>query len=332
MTGFERYHAALDGKPLDFSPRTPILMRLAAESIGKTYGEFVSDHRVLVEANLYCAEAFGMDQVSTISDPYRETAGFGGIVKIEASGPSCSPLMPEEIDLSILEEPDPETSPRMRDRLDAIRLYRERTGEHYSILGWVEGAAAEAADVHGVENFLADLMEEPEESGELMNRCLAVAIAFAQAQIRAGADTIGIGDAVASQVSPDRYEALILPHQKKLVAAIQGAGARARMHICGDITHLLPGLATLGLDAIDVDHMVDLAKVRTELGSTVLIGANLDPVADILKGNPSSIREKLQQCQRIAGERFAVNAGCEIPPGCPRENLAALCEPLAPAT
>ena len=40
-----------------------------------------ADHKVLVEANLRCVEDFGFDQVSVISDPYRETTGFGGEVE-----------------------------------------------------------------------------------------------------------------------------------------------------------------------------------------------------------------------------------------------------------
>ena len=68
----------LQREPCDTVPRTPILMQFAAEYIGSNYGAFASDYRVLVEANLRCAADFGMDQVSCISDPDRETQGFVG--------------------------------------------------------------------------------------------------------------------------------------------------------------------------------------------------------------------------------------------------------------
>jgi uroporphyrinogen decarboxylase len=63
--------------------------------------------------------------------------------------------------------------------------------------------------------------------------------------------------------------------------------------ICGNITHLLPGLSSLELDVIDVDHLVGLTNVRRAHGPQVAIGGNLDPVADILRGTPDSIRAKL---------------------------------------
>ena len=75
MTRFERYMNVIQGQAVDFVPRVPILMRYAAEYIGSNYAAFASDYRVLAEANLRCAEDFGFDQVSTISDPYRETLG-----------------------------------------------------------------------------------------------------------------------------------------------------------------------------------------------------------------------------------------------------------------
>ena len=333
LTSRQRYFAVLDGQPVDFLPRLPILMRFAAEFIGSNYGEFARDFRTLIRANLECARHFGVDQVSTISDPYRETQGFGAEIIYERDAvPHCRkhPLE-DSTDLARLPRPNPLEAVRMRDRIEAVRAYHAQTRGEYSILGWIEGPAAEAADLRKADNFFCDLLEEPDFASELMSLCVDVALAFAREQVKAGADTIGIGDAVASQVSPQIYEKLILPQEQRLVRGVKDLGAKVRMHICGNITHLLPGLATLGLDVIDVDHMVNLTNVRAALGGAVAIGANLDPVADILRGSPEKIRAKLERCHREAGNPFIVNAGCEIPSGTPEENLKALCEPLRPS-
>ncbi|HBH85277.1 MAG TPA: uroporphyrinogen decarboxylase, partial [Bacteroidales bacterium] len=73
MTPFERYVGMLEGKKVDFVPRTPIIMQFAAEFIGSDYACFASDHETLVKSNGECAKYFGIDQLSCISDPYRET-------------------------------------------------------------------------------------------------------------------------------------------------------------------------------------------------------------------------------------------------------------------
>jgi len=126
MNSFERYAATIAGKSTDFLPRVPILMQFAAEHIGSNYGAFASDYRVLAEANLRCRAEFGFDQVSCISDPYRETQGFGAEVEyLPDSVPRClvSPLEASK-DLSLLKTPDPLVAERMRDRVEAARALR----------------------------------------------------------------------------------------------------------------------------------------------------------------------------------------------------------------
>ena len=329
MNACQRYMAALDGLPVDHLPRTPILMQFAAEFIGSDYAAFASDHRVLVAANEACAREFGIDQLSCISDPYRETHGFGASIEYVKTGPphSTHPLHGTK-DLSVLAKPDPHGSERMLDRVRAVELYHQRHHGEFSILGWVEGPAAEAADLRDLTPFLIDLLDDAPFACELMELCTETAIDFARAQVAAGADTIGIGDAIASQVGPEVYEELIQPREKRLVEAIHTAGARAKLHICGNITHLLPGIAGLGVDVLDVDHMVDLAAVRAAVGPRVAITGNLDPVAVVRNGTPAAIRAAVRRAHAEAGDPFLVNAGCEIPSGTPTANLAALCEPV----
>lgn len=329
MTGKERIDAVLAGKSPDIVPRTPILMRYAAEYIGSNYGQFASDYRVLVEANLRAAADFGFDQVSAISDPYRETQGFGAEIVFVADGvPRCvrHPLE-DDPDLEKLAKPDPLRDVRMLDRVRAVAAFKEQAKD-YSILGWVEGPAAEAADLRNVENFLVDLLDDPDYACELMDVVLENAVNFARAQIEAGCDMVGIGDAIASQVGPALYGEYIQPREKRLVRAIQDMGAKAKVHICGDITPLLEGLAEVGPDVLDCDHMVDLAKARRAMPEGTVLTGNLDPVAEVLRGTPAGIREAVKRARSEAGPLWFVNAGCEIPSGTPAENLKALCEPL----
>ncbi len=304
-------------------------MQYAAEYIGSNYGEFASDYKILVEANRRCVEDFGFEQLSAISDPYRETQGFGGKITYVKDGvPRCTSPLDNTKELSVLSHPNPLISERMADRVKAIMEYKKLFGGKYSIMGWIEGPAAEAADLRGVTNFLMDTIEDTDFLCELMDMCVEVGIDFAGAQIKAGADTIGIGDAIASQLPPDFYLSLIQPREKLVVKAVHDAGAYARLHICGNITHLLPGIANLGADILDVDHMVDIMQVRKVVGDKVVISGNIDPVEGVLQGTPASIREYVSRAYESVGNPFMVNAGCEIPSKTPAENLKAFCEPI----
>ena len=331
MNGLQRYNAMLAGEPVDFVPRIPILMQFAADYIGATYGAFCSQHAVKTEANIRCAEDFGLDVVGVMSDPYSETQGFGGeIIFHDRATPECvRPPLADTTDLDTLPQPDPHTATRMANTLANIRDYVQRAAGQYTILGWVEGPIAEAGDLRGIQQILMDLYDDPAWVGELMDRCVDLAIEFARAQVEAGADTIGIGDALASQMSPAMYAEHVQPRQIRLAESIAATGARVRMHICGNITHLLPALSEVPIDILDVDHMVDLPTVRQAMPARVAIGCNIDPVSDVLNGTPDSIRRLVAERYQQVGNPYLINAGCEIPPGTPHDNLRALCEPLA---
>jgi len=330
MNSFERYERTIKRQSVDFLPRIPILMFFSAHYIGANYRQFVTDYRVLVKANEQCVKDFGYEQWSAISDPFRETSGFGAELYFpEDEVPRCvKPLLSDDPDFTRLKHPNPYEAERMRDRLLAVREMRNRAGQEYSVMGWVEGPAAEAADLRGVTDFLTDLLIQPDYAYELMKFCTQTAIDFALAQLREGADTIGIGDAIASQVSPQTYYELIFPHEYELMRSIKDAGGYVRLHICGNTHHLLKYWKELPCDIYDLDWFVPLEEAREILGSDAVLATNIDPVREVMNSNPQEIQGKLRDLYRKVGFPLMIGAGCEIPGGTPYENLRALCTPI----
>jgi MtaA/CmuA family methyltransferase len=210
----------------------------------------------------------------------------------------------------------------MSDRLEAVRLFREQVGGEVPVMGWVEGALAGAADLRGVTNLMTDLYDRPEWVEELLELCTEVEIAFARAQIEAGADIIGLGDAVASQIAPRLYARYALPYEQRIFAAVHEAGALARLHICGNTSKIVDQMARSGADIIDIDWMVDMEAAAQAFGDIAICG-NFDPVAVMLQGTPDDVYAATQNCMRLGGERAISAAGCEIPDGTPHENLRA---------
>lgn len=329
MNSYERYMAMIRGEPVDFVPRIPILMHFAADYVGASYGDFCRDWRVKVEANRRLVDDFGFEQLDVMSDPWVEASDFGGRIEyVDDTVPRFVHPLEHAKDLSLLNAPDPLSSPRMSNTVNTVRGYRDIAHKKNSITGWVEGPAAEAACLRGVANFLMDTIDDPPFCEELMDLCVDNAMRFARAQIEAGADTIGVGDSVVSQLGPDVYARLVLPRQQRLFAAIREAGAWVRLHICGDINHQLASLAEAGIDILDCDWQVDLLRARDILGTGVAISGNLDPVNAIMKSTPDRIHDGFRELYRAVGSPYLVNAGCEIPRGTAPENLRALCKPI----
>ena len=325
MNSSERVQARLNGLPVDRAPNFDILMTRAAHHIGQPLSRYYLEGRVLAEANLAALEDFQLDLVQTLSDPYREAADFGLEVEFphDSLPLSTNPLLADPARLAGLRPIAPENGRRMSDRIEAVRILHERCAGQAPVMGWVEGALAEAADLRGVGQIYTDLYERPEWVLELLEICTQQAIVFAQAQVRAGADMIGLGDAVCSQVSPKMYRQFALPYEQRIFAAVREMGVVPRLHICGNTSRILTDMVTSGAAIVDLDWMVDFGAAARQHGDKVALCGNFDPVAVMLQGSPAQVKEAARACLTAGGSRCFSMAGCEIPDATPDANLLA---------
>lgn len=318
------------GHPTDCLPLMPITMMFAADQIGAPYGRYVTDHEILVKAQLRTAEKFDLDHVSCISDPAREAADCGARIQYFDDQPPAPDeihsLLADKTALNKLKVPDPLGGGRMHDRVKAAEAFRRRVSGEKFIEGWIEGPCAEAADLRGINRLMMDFFDDPGFVRDLFDLVLEIGLAFAKAQLEAGVDFIGVGDAAASLVGPRLYESFVWPYEKQLVDGLHAMGTSVRLHICGDTRKILGGMARLGCELTDLDFPVSMEEARQEIGPRPLLGANLHPVRDVRDGTPESVTAALAECHRLAGPRFVVEAGCEIPRDTPEANLHAFRE------
>ena len=329
MNGYERVLATLERRQRDSLAYMPITMMFAADRIGVPYGRYAADYNVLVEGQLMTARQFDFDHVSCISDPAREAADCGAAVHYFDDQPptidESNALLHEKARLKTLSIPDPlKEGSRMNDRVQAVRLFAQKVKGERFIEGWVEGPCAEAADLRGINSLMMDFTDDPEFVRALFDFNVRMATAFAQAQIEAGCDIVGVGDAAASLVGPRIYRDFVFPYEKRLIENIHALGGRVRLHICGNISRSLKEVGQTGFDMIDLDSMVPVEKARLEMGDDKVLAGNLDPVKCLRNGTPQEITDAVAACHHAAGANFIVGAGCEVPRDTSPENLEAM--------
>jgi MtaA/CmuA family methyltransferase len=314
------------GQPVERVQFYPILMHFAARFNGNTYGEFASDHQVLVESNIRCLDYFDFDMVSLISDPYRETSAFGGVVDFVPEGvPQCrSKVIVTPADILNLKQPDVLQDPRTLDRITGAALYRKLLKGSVPVMGWVEGPLAEACDLAGVTEMLLMLMMDPESSHLLLDKCLQAGKAFAREQVAAGCDLIGVGDAICSQIDPDTYRTFVFDRHRQLVDYIHSLGVPVKFHICGNTTHLWPYLSKLGLDIFDLDFMTDMDEAYDQFGPGVVRCGNINPVEIQDLTEREVFERSINLIRKERGRKFMLSGGCEITVNTPAENLLAM--------
>ena len=307
-------------------PFHPILMMHASYVAGFTYEELMRDHRKLVAANLKCLELYDHDAVSVISDPFREASAFGATIHFDGdSAPSAVKIVRDRSDIDRLSLPDVYAHERTLDRIEGVKLFRKELGDQFPVIGWVEGPLAEAADLMDMSEVMMQMMLDPDSIHTLCDKTLAMGKAFAEAQIEAGADIIGVGDAICSQIPPEMYETFAFARHKELFEYIHSKGALVKLHICGNITHLLPHIARENVDILDVDWMVDMAEAHRVVGNDVVLSGNLDPVSVVMNGNHDQIVAAYESVRdSLPAENWILSGGCEIPMLTSQDNMLLL--------
>lgn len=324
MKPLDRTIGFIRGTAVDRVPFHPILMRFAACHAGVRYRDFCLSPAHKCIANIRCAEDFRSDWVNTMSDPWAEAEAFGTVLSYPDDDlPKVERHAIEEIsDIDRMTVLRPGDHRRMLARVEEIEIYRRDTAGVLFICGWVEGPLAAWCDIRDINMAMTDLYEYPVEVHKALDIITESAMAFITPQVSAGAHCIGIGDSVCSLISPELYDEFCFEREKNLVEHIHSLGALAKIHICGNISAILPRVIGTGADIIDIDHRTGpVTEVLGLLMPGQVFSGKSDPVSVVQDGDTESIRSSCRSFFDEAGERAILSAGCEVTPGTPAENL-----------
>ena len=326
MNSRERVLNLIAGRPVDRPPAMPITMMWAADLVGVKYHDYATRAEIQVAGQIAAAQQFCFDHVSVISDPCCEAADLGAAIYYPPDGPPAiieeQALLGDAAMLNSLQISDPHRAgSRMANRIEAVRRLRRQMGDTHLIEGWVEGPCAESADLRGINTLMTDYYDDADFVHALAAFTVDNALKFATAQIEAGADIIGVGDAAASLVGRELYDEFVFPHEQRLIAGIHAAGGKVRLHICGRTIQLADAIAKLGCEIVDLDTLVDLRAARAAIGEKQVLLGNIHTVNVVKNGKPEDVRRELAKCRADAGAAWIAGAGCEVPRHSPPENV-----------
>ena len=326
MSGADRTIAFIKGERVDRPPFHPIIMRWAAKYAGINYRDFCLDPFSKCRAMVKCANDFGIDWVTVLSDPWAEASAFG--IQVEYPEDSL-PVdkgghLPDAFTASKLHQYDPLENLRCHNRIKEIEEFRRQSGDDFFIVGWVEGPVAEYVDLRKASEASVDFLIEPEYVEKSMDIIVENALKFITLQINAGAHCIGIGDAFCSQIGPDLYNRFAFNRQKTMIDHIHNMGATAKLHICGNTESIIPSMISTGADIIDIDHLVpSMSDYVSLLSPFQVFSGKADPVTIIENGTDELIEKTVLDDLKQANGRCIISAGCEITPGTTVENMMA---------
>ena len=152
--------------------------------------------------------------------------------------------------------------------------YLDRQYPDIPVIGSITGPLSLGGSLVDPMGFLKELRKFPVESHRLLDYLTEQLISFAKALADNGVSAICIADPTATGeiLGPKIFEEFTVPYINRIVDAIHEMNVPVILHICGDVKmvkHLFPAFKA---DAISVDAMVSLRKIKEEFPGLITMG------------------------------------------------------------
>ncbi len=263
MNGKELFALMGKGEIPPVIPFIPTIFEHSAMVIGKTPSEIAQDEDLIVKSQLACYEMYRHDLISIGVDIYNvEYEAMGAKVHFPENEelPSTNETMISTVeDIDKLSVPDPEKDARMPMFLNAVQRVNEKVGNEVIVNGTIVGPFTLAAIMRGFENFVMDLVMEPEFAYKLMEFANKVSLAFAESFIKRGVGlSINESWIAPPLLSPAFYAENVVGYEKTLIQGIKKLGQKNVALISGgNTTDILDDMVTTGTSLLLADSECD---------------------------------------------------------------------------
>ena len=271
--------------------------------------------------------------------PY--TDGFGCVWKTTTDGIVGSvhehPLA-DWSDYKNYKFPDPETSTGLEpvdwnafeekcraDRAAGLMTYGDLRHGHTFL---------QLCDIRGYENLLFDMMDEEPLLDDLIARLNEFNLAQIRHFLKADVDMIRIPEDLGMQTGPmlsvDNFIHYIKPSYQRLIAPVKEAGKIVHMHSDGDIRLLADHIIDGGVDALNLQDLVNgIDWIAENLSGRVCIDLDIDRQSVTPFGTPAQIDALIrEEVEKIGCREGGLMMIYGLYPGVPLENVKALMDAM----
>jgi uroporphyrinogen decarboxylase len=166
--------------------------------------------------------------------------------------------------------------------------------------------------LRGLEQFLVDLVEQPELPFEIMRHVTDFYIGLLEqvmAAVGERADLIWTSDDIAHQhgrvVSERCWRQLIAPHHQRLNQRIHELGAHVMYHSCGAVRPFIPALIDIGVDVLDVLQFsadgMDPREIKASFGEKLCFHGGMDVQSTLPRGTEDQVRRVTRERVEVLG-------------------------------
>ena len=201
-------------------------------------------------------------------------------------------------------------------------------------LGWVWFTLFERLwFLRGFDNMLMDPYIHPQEFARLADQVIGFNLDSIQQQLALGVDGIFFSDDWGTQrgllMNPDDWRRFYKPLYQRMFDAVHAGGARVWMHLCGNVTTIVPDLIEVGLDVLNPvqPQAMDVDLLADQFGGHLCFFGGADVQGTLPQGTPLDVKEEVRHLVDIFGSYsggYIGGTSHTILPDTPSENVIAL--------
>lgn len=328
MTSLQRVLTTLGHQEPDRVPFFLLVTMHGAKELGLSIQEYFSKAENVVEGQLRLRAKYRHDCIYSFFYAPVEVEAWGGEVIYAEDGPpnSGEPVIRRVEDIKSLEPPKIAETACLQKVLRATELLKVQVGADAPIIGVVMSPFSLPVMQMGFDKYIELMVGQPERFWQLMCVNQEFCVAWANAQLAAGATAICYFDPVSSATIVPRNTYLQTGFQvaKQTIARIKGPTA----------THLASGrglpivddVAQTGTAVLGVSVLEDLAEMKAACQGKLTVLGNLNAIEMrhwTSAQAEAKVKEAIGKAGRGGGYILADNHG-EIPFQVPDEVLLAV--------
>lgn len=193
--------------------------------------------------------------------------------------------------------------------------------------------------LRGMENFMVDMIENPEIANPLLDGITAIRLGMAEKYAKAGADVLMLGDDVSTQrdmmMNPDMWRAVLKPR----LAAVIDAAKRNKPDILifyhgdGNLQRIIPDLIEIGVDILNPvqPECMDPVQIKELYGNHLSFWGTLGTQTTLPYGTPKDVKRTCRYLIETVGKGGGLFLAPThmIEPDVPWENVQAFLDAVA---
>jgi uroporphyrinogen decarboxylase len=195
--------------------------------------------------------------------------------------------------------------------------------------------------LRGFNNMLMDPYTEPEGFRRLRDRVVETNLGMIDRWVERNVDGVYFSDDWGSQrgllMNPDDWRRFYKPAYAAMFRRVRQGGAHVWMHLCGDVTAIIPDLIDIGLNVLNPvqPQAMDVRHLSREFGGRICFWGGVDVQGTLIRGKPEDVKREVHELARLFGRfdgGYIGGTSHSVMPETPLDNVIAMYEAFAEYT